>query len=41
MNLYQKINEIKKEVAPLQKDVTVKMGKGSYGAVSHDQLIQK
>ena len=41
VNLYQKINEIKKEVAPLQKDVTVKMGKGSYGAVSHDQVLSK
>jgi hypothetical protein len=41
VNIYQKINEIKKEVAPLQKDVTVKMGKGSYGAVSHDQVLSK
>jgi len=41
VNLYQKINEIKKEVAPIQKDVTVKLGKGSYGAVSHDQVLSK
>jgi len=39
VNLYQKINEIKKGVAPLQKDVTVGFGKNAYSAISHDNVL--
>ena len=40
MNLYQKINEIKKGVGPLQKDVTVGAGRNSYKATSHDSVLK-
>ncbi len=39
MNLYQKINKIKKEVGSIEKDVTVGMGKNSYKATSHDNVL--
>lgn len=39
MNLYQKINNIKKAVKPVAKDVTVGFGKAAYSAVSHDGVL--
>ncbi len=38
MNVYQKINEIKKEVKMLKKDVETS-GQGSYGYVSGSQIL--
>lgn len=38
MNLYEKINEIRKAVDYIQKDKSVSTGGGSYRAVSHDQV---
>lgn len=38
MNLYQKINEIRKSVNYIQKDKSVSTGDGSYKAVTHDQV---
>ena len=38
MNLYQKINEIRKEVDYIQKDKSVSTGGGSYKAVTHDAV---
>jgi hypothetical protein len=40
VNLYQKINEIKKEVGRVAKDVTVGSGRNSYKATSHDAVLQ-
>lgn len=40
MNLFQKINEIKKGVAPVAKDVTVGTGRNSYNALSHDAVLK-
>jgi hypothetical protein len=40
MNLYQKINTIKKGAAPVQKDVTVGTGRASYQAISHDAVLR-
>lgn len=39
MNLYQRINEIRKEIKYVQKDKSVSTGaSGSYKAVTHDQV---
>jgi len=38
MNLYQRINEIRKKVDYIQKDKSVSTGGGSYKAVTHDQV---
>jgi len=38
LNIYQKINEIRKAVDYIQKDKSVSTGGGSYRAVSHDQV---
>lgn len=38
MNLYQKINEIRKAVDYIQKDKSVSTGGGSYKAVTHDAV---
>lgn len=38
MNLYQKINQVMKEVKSVTKDATIRMGGGSYTAVSHDSV---
>lgn len=38
MNLFQRINEVRKEVAYVQKDKDVSTGKSSYRAVTHDQV---
>jgi len=40
MNLYQRINEVKKEVGHVVKDVTVGAGRNSYKAVSHDAVLK-
>ena len=37
-NLFQRINEIRKEVAYIQKDKSVSTGGGSYRAVTHDMV---
>jgi len=37
-NLYQRINEIRKQVGYVQKDKSVSTGGGSYKAVTHDQV---
>ena len=38
LNLYQRINEIRKAISYIQKDKSVSTGGGSYRAVSHDQV---
>lgn len=38
MNLYEKINEIRKKVDYIQKDKAVSTGGGSYKAVTHDAV---
>jgi hypothetical protein len=38
MNLYEKINEIRKKVDYIQKDKSVSTGGGSYKAVTHDAV---
>lgn len=38
MNLYQRINEVRKSIAYVQKDKSVSTGGGSYKAVTHDQV---
>lgn len=38
LNIYQKINEIRKQVDYIQKDKSVSTGGGSYKAVTHDQV---
>ena len=38
MNIYQKINEVRREVSYVQKDKAVSTGGGSYKAVTHDQV---
>jgi len=38
MNLYEKINEIRKKVEYIQKDKAVSTGGGSYKAVTHDAV---
>lgn len=38
LNIFQRINKICEELEPLRKDVTVKMGAGSYKAISHDNV---
>lgn len=38
MNLYEKINEIRKAVEYIQKDKAVSTGTGSYKAVTHDAV---
>lgn len=37
-NLYHKINLVRKKIGYIQKDRTVSTGKGSYKAVTHDQV---
>jgi hypothetical protein len=39
MNLYQRINEVRKAINYVQKDKSVSTGGGSYKAVTHDQVI--
>lgn len=38
MNLYQRINEVRKEINYVKKDKDVSTGGGSYKAVTHDQV---
>lgn len=38
MNIYEKLNEIRKSVAYVKKDSTVGFGQNSYKAVSHDAV---
>ena len=38
-NIYQRVNEVMKEVAYVQKDASVSTGKGSYRAVTHDMVL--
>lgn len=38
MNLFQRINKVRKEVAYIQKDKSVSTGGGSYKAVTHDMV---
>ncbi len=38
MNLYQRINEVRKEVDYVQKNKSVSTGGGSYKAVTHDEV---
>jgi hypothetical protein len=38
MNLYQRINEVRKAINYVQKDKSVSTGNGSYKAVTHDQV---
>lgn len=38
MNLYQRINEVRKEINYVKKDKSVSTGGGSYKAVTHDQV---
>ena len=38
LNLYQRINEIRKKVDYIQKDKAVSTGGGSYKAVTHDAV---
>jgi hypothetical protein len=38
MNIYQRINEVRKSIAYVQKDKSVSTGGGSYKAVTHDQV---
>lgn len=36
MNIYQRINEVRKNIGYIQKDKSVDTGRGSYKAVTHD-----
>lgn len=38
MNLFQRINEVRKDINYVQKDKSVSTGGGSYKAVTHDQV---
>lgn len=38
MNIYQRINEVRKSIGYVQKDKSVSTGSGSYKAVTHDQV---
>ena len=38
MNIYQRINEVRKAIAYIQKDKAVSTGGGSYKAVTHDAV---
>ena len=38
LNLYQRINLVRNKIGYIQKDRTVSTGKGSYKAVTHDQV---
>jgi hypothetical protein len=38
MNLFQRINEVRKEIAYVRKDKSVSTGKGFYMAVTHDMV---
>jgi hypothetical protein len=38
MNIYQRINEVRKEIGYVQKDKSVSTGGGSYKAVTHDTV---
>lgn len=38
MNIYQRINEVRKAISYVQKDKSVSTGAGSYKAVTHDQV---
>jgi hypothetical protein len=38
LNLYQRINEVRKNINYVQKDKSVSTGGGSYKAVTHDQV---
>lgn len=38
MNLYQRINEVRKAINYVKKDQSVDTGRGSYKAVTHDQV---
>lgn len=38
LNLYQRINEVRKSINYVQKDKSVSTGGGSYKAVTHDQV---
>ena len=38
MNIYQRINEVRKAIAYIQKDKAVSTGAGSYKAVTHDAV---
>jgi hypothetical protein len=38
MNLYQRINEVRKDISYVKKDKDVSTGGGSYKAVTHDQV---
>jgi hypothetical protein len=38
LNLYQRINEVRKKIDYIQKDKSVSTGGGSYKAVTHDQV---
>ena len=38
LNIYEKINEIRKEIGYIQKDKSVSTGGGSYKAVTHDAV---
>lgn len=38
LNIYQRINEVRKEITYVQKDKDVSTGKGSYKAVTHDAV---
>ena len=38
MNIYQRVNEVRKEIAYIQKDKSVSTGGGSYKAVTHDAV---
>ena len=38
MNIYQRINEVRKEVEYVQKDASVSAGGGGYKAVTHDMV---
>jgi hypothetical protein len=38
MNIYERINEVRKSISYVQKDKSVSTGGGSYKAVTHDQV---
>jgi hypothetical protein len=38
LNLFQRINEVRKSISYLQKDKSVSTGSGSYRAITHDQV---
>lgn len=40
MNIYQKINEVRKKVEYVMKDKEIRAGGGSFKAVSHDQVTK-